>query len=121
MITVTLVGVWTSNIMEQYWGEDSRTVVINEFIGVWIPALIAPYGEHTLWLAFLDFVIFRIIDRFKPLDCRWVDQNIKGGWGIMLDDALAGFYALVIVAINISQLPHLISFSRMGNKLFRNI
>ncbi|KAB3875890.1 phosphatidylglycerophosphatase A, partial [Phocaeicola vulgatus] len=33
------------------------------------------------------------------LGCRWVDQNVKGGWGVMLDDALAGFYSLIICLI----------------------
>lgn len=100
-IAVTLIGVWTSNVMERYWGEDPRTVVIDEFIGVWIPALIAPCGEHTLLLAFIGFGAFRIIDMTKILGCRWVEQNkkINGGWRVMLDDALAGFYALIIVAI----------------------
>ena len=98
-IIVTVVGVWTSNVMEKYWGEDPRTVVIDEFIGVWIPALVAPCGEKTWILAILGFVAFRIIDIFKPLGCRWVDQNVKGGWGVMLDDALAGFYSLIICII----------------------
>ena len=80
-------------------GRRPRTVVIDEFIGVWIPALIAPCGEHTWVLALLVFVLFRIIDIFKPLGCRWVDQNVKGGWGVMLDDALAGFYALISVFV----------------------
>ena len=96
-IAVTVVGAWTSNIMEKYWGEDPRTVVIDEFIGIWIPALVAPCGENTWLLAILGFVAFRII--FKPLGCRWVDQNVKGGWGVMLDDALAGFYSLIICLI----------------------
>ena len=98
-IAVTVVGAWTSNIMEKYWGEDPRTVVIDEFIGIWIPALVAPCGENTWLLAILGFVAFRIIDIFKPLGCRWVDQNVKGGRGVMLDDALAGFYSLIICLI----------------------
>ena len=98
-IAVTVVGAWTSNIMEKYWGEDPRTVVIDEFIGIWISALVAPCGEITWVLAILGFVAFRIIDIFKPLGCRWVDQNVKGGWGVMLDDALAGFYSLIICLI----------------------
>ena len=98
-IAGTVVGAWTSNIMEKYWGEDPRTVVIDEFIGIWIPALVAPCGENTWLLAILGFVAFRIIDIFKPLGCRWVDQNVKGGWGVMLDDALAGFYSLIICLI----------------------
>ena len=98
-IAVTVVGAWTSNIMEKYWGEDPRTVVIDEFIGIWIPALVAPCGENTWLLAILGFVAFRIIVIFKPLGCRGVDQNVKGGWGVMLDDALAGFYSLIICLI----------------------
>lgn len=98
-ITITIVGAWTSSVMERYWGKDPRTVVIDEFIGVWIPALVAPCGENTWKLAILGFVTFRIIDIFKPLGCKWVDQNVKGGWGVMLDDALAGFYSLIICLI----------------------
>ncbi|MGN0086971.1 MAG: phosphatidylglycerophosphatase A [Alloprevotella sp.] len=93
----TLIGVWTSNVMEKYWGEDPRAVVIDEYVGTWIPLLVAPSGEHTIWVAIIGFVLFRLIDIFKPLGCRWIDQNIKGGWGVMLDDALAGFYALLLL------------------------
>jgi phosphatidylglycerophosphatase A len=44
-------------------------------------------------------VLFRIIDIWKPLGCRWGDQNIHGGWGCMLDDVLAGFYALILTLL----------------------
>lgn len=96
-IAVTVIGVWTSNIMERYWGNDPRAVVIDEYIGVWIPCLIAPCGDKTLLLSLLGFGLFRIIDIFKPLGCGWIDKNIKGGWGVMLDDALAGIYSLIIL------------------------
>lgn len=99
IIATTLVGVWTSNIMEKYWGPDPRAVVIDEYVGTWIPLLVAPCGKYTWILALLGFVMFRVIDIFKPLGCRWIDQNVKGGWGVMLDDVLAGFYALIIVAL----------------------
>jgi len=85
--------------MERYWGEDPRTVVIDEYVGTWIPLLVAPCGENTWIFALLGFAPFRLIDIFKPLGCRWVDTHIKGGWGVMLDDVLAGFYALIIVYI----------------------
>lgn len=99
IIVVTLIGVWTSNVMEKYWGTDPRAVVIDEYVGTWIPLLVAPCGNYTWILALLGFAMFRIIDIFKPLGCRWVDQNVKGGWGVMLDDVLTGFYALIIVGI----------------------
>lgn len=97
IVATTLIGVWTSNVMEKYWGEDPRAVVIDEYVGTWIPLLVAPSGEYTIWLAIIGFALFRLIDIFKPLGCRWIDQNIKGGWGVMLDDVLAGFYALLLL------------------------
>lgn len=83
----------------KYWGTDQRAVVIDEYVGTWIPLLVAPAAEHTWIFAIIGFALFRIIDIFKPLGCRWVDQNVKGGWGVMLDDVLAGSYSLIIVII----------------------
>ncbi|NCB79549.1 MAG: phosphatidylglycerophosphatase A [Bacilli bacterium] len=99
IVVTTFVGVWTSNVMGKYWGEDPRTVVIDEYVGTWIPLLVAPCGENTWIMALLGFVLFRLIDIFKPLGCRWIDTHIKGGWGVMLDDVLAGFYSLCICLI----------------------
>ncbi len=97
------VGVWTDNVMEKYWGEDPRAVVIDELFGTWIAALgaVCVQGPSYLpvTLAVIGFALFRVIDITKPLGCRWVDRNIHGGWGCMLDDALAGFYALVLTLI----------------------
>lgn len=94
------VGVWTDNVMERYWGEDPRAVVIDEFFGTWVAALAATFVPGPAYLpvtlATIGFAAFRIIDITKPLGCRWVDQHIHGGWGCMLDDALAGFYALLL-------------------------
>jgi phosphatidylglycerophosphatase A len=98
ILITTVIGVWTSNVMEKYWGKDPRAVNIDEFVGTWIPLLLAPCGQHTLMLSLVGFVAFRMIDIYKPLGCRWIDQNVPGGWGVMLDDILAGLYALVIVA-----------------------
>ena len=97
IVATTLIGVWTSNVMEKYWGEDPRAVVIDEYVGTWIPLLVAPSGEHSIWVAIIGFALFRLIEIFKPLGCRWIDQNIKCGWGVMLDDVLAGFYALLLL------------------------
>lgn len=78
IIITTFIGVWTSNVMEKYWGTDPRAVVIDEYVGTWIPLLVAPSEKHTLLFAIIGFVLFRIIDIFKPFGCRWVDQNVKG-------------------------------------------
>lgn len=97
------VGVWTDNVMERFWGEDPRSVVIDEFFGTWVAVLAATFVTGppyiAISLATIGFALFRIIDITKPLGCRWIDRNIHGGWGCMLDDALAGFYALLLTLV----------------------
>ena len=99
IVVTTVVGAWTSKVMEKYWGEDPRTVVIDEFVGTWIPLLVAAVPGNkptTAILAFLGFALFRIIDITKPLGCRKMER-FGNGWGVMLDDVLAGTYALLIL------------------------
>lgn len=100
VVATLLIGAWSSNVMERYWGQDSRTVVIDEYLGTWVAVLSALFHNGTAYvvitLATIAFVLFRVIDITKPLGCRWIDENIHGGWGCMLDDMLAGFYACCI-------------------------
>lgn len=96
ILLTTIVGVWTSNVMEKYWGKDPRAVNIDEFVGTWIPLLVVPCEHHTWILAIFGFAMFRIIDIYKPLGCRTIDEKCPGGWGVMLDDVLAGLYALIL-------------------------
>lgn len=104
LVVVTLfVGVWTDNVMEKYLGEDPRIVIIDEYFGTWVATLAALFCTRAPYLsvslASIAFILFRVIDITKPLGCRWVDQHIHGGWGCMLDDALAGFYAIILTLI----------------------
>lgn len=46
IVAVTVIGVWTSIVMEQYWGPDPRAIVTDEYVGTWIPLLAAPCGEY---------------------------------------------------------------------------
>ena len=102
LVIVTLVaGAWTSRVMEKYWGEDPRCVVIDEYLGTWIPMLVAPVAGHpvlTACLALTGFAAFRVIDIVKTPLARCIER-IGGGWAVMLDDALAGIYALLIVLV----------------------
>jgi len=52
---------------------------------------------HTVFAYFLAFVLFRVFDILKPWPISWVDKNIKGGWGILFDDLIAGVFAGVIL------------------------
>lgn len=103
IVSSLLIGVWTDNVMEKYWGEDPRAVVIDEFFGTLVATLAAVCVDgpayQTISLAIIGFILFRIIDITKPFGCRWIDKNIHGGWGCMLDDALAGFYAAMLTLL----------------------
>jgi phosphatidylglycerophosphatase A len=89
------IGVKGSNLVQEEWGDDPKQTVIDEMIGVWIAIL----GMPLTWPWLLGgFVLFRFFDIAKPLGIRQLEA-IKGGWGIMLDDVLAGVYANLVLQV----------------------
>jgi phosphatidylglycerophosphatase A len=68
---------------------DPSIVVIDEIVGIWIALLLLP---KTVLAYALAFVLFRIFDVLKPEPARALER-LPGGWGIMLDDVVAGAYA----------------------------
>ena len=95
VLVFTFVGAWSSSIAERYWGEDPSRVVIDEVVGQWI-ALLAVPAAFSWWHVLAAFILFRLFDITKPLGIRKMEQ-IKGGWGIMADDILAGCYSAFIL------------------------
>lgn len=88
-IITFFIGVWMSGQLERRLGEDPQIVVIDEIVGMWISLLFVP---RLIWAVALAFVLFRVFDTFKPFPARRVEV-LKHGWGIMLDDVVAGVYA----------------------------
>jgi len=105
-ISITIVffiGVLTSNRMEKILGEDPSQVVIDEIVGMWISVLFLPKG---LIVAFMAFIFFRIFDIVKPQPARYMEK-FQHGWGIMLDDVIAGIYANLTTQLLIWLFPAL--------------
>ena len=100
---IFFAGIVTSKQMEKAFGEDPPIVVIDEVVGMWISLLFLPKG---IWIAPLAFLFFRIFDIFKPPPARQLER-LKNGWGIMLDDVVAGVYANVAVQIILYFIPKL--------------
>ena len=75
---------------------DHPGIVWDEFVGFWITMIAAPAGWP--WLV-LGFLLFRLFDIWKPWPIRVLDEKMETGMGIMLDDVLAGVYALAILQL----------------------
>lgn len=74
--------------------DDPSPVVWDEVVGYLITMLWVPVG--VLWML-AGFLLFRLLDIWKPWPIRWLDRNVKGGLGIMLDDVAAGIFACVLL------------------------
>lgn len=93
-IAFFFLGIKACNEAEKAIGtHDHGGIVVDEFVGMFIAVLFFPQGQWQL--ALLAFVLFRIFDISKPFPVSWADRSIAGGLGVMVDDVLAGIYALI--------------------------
>lgn len=113
IVGVFVIGVIAANKIKRTIAEDDPgLMVLDEWAGQWLtmlPAitLIPMYGWHMpLWFELLaGFVLFRLFDILKPWPVSYVDREVKGGFGAMLDDVLAGVYAAAAL-IGVAYLHH---------------
>jgi phosphatidylglycerophosphatase A len=95
IVIFTWIGVKAADFLHDEWGDDPKQIVIDEMIGVWIAILGLSLTVPNL---IIGFVLFRFFDIVKPLGIRQLEK-IKGGWGVMLDDVLAGVYANIVLQV----------------------
>ena len=96
IIAIFAIGVFTTNTIIAHTGEkDPSSVIIDEVVGQWLGLLILPDGMLYIVGA---FVLFRFLDIFKPWPIRQMEQFPKG-WGVMLDDTLAGLLTLGLIQV----------------------
>ncbi|MDY0296288.1 MAG: phosphatidylglycerophosphatase A [Acidobacteriota bacterium] len=104
-LPVFIIGVYASHRAEKLLGsKDPQPIVIDEVAGQmvalwWTPVTIPAY--------LAAFLLFRILDIFKPFPINRIDRGVRGGWGIMLDDVLAGLYVVGIMQLFYRIFPHL--------------
>lgn len=75
---------------------DHPAIVWDEFIGFFITMFMVPVSWQSL---LVGFILFRVFDIFKPWPISFIDKKMTGGLGIMLDDVLAGIFALIIMQL----------------------
>ncbi len=95
LLVIILVGIWICDVAEKAVGiPDYSGIVWDEIAGFLLTMLAAPAGWQ--WIV-VGFVLFRVFDIWKPWPIRWIDQFVKGGLGVMLDDLLAAVYAWILL------------------------
>ena len=106
VLLAVLAGLWSSNRFEKMVGtHDNKEIVIDEVAGMWIsmlPLSFITLGQGVFIDVALAFFIFRALDIWKPWPIGWIDRNVRGGLGVMLDDIVAGFMtalALIIIVM----------------------
>ncbi|WP_199608963.1 phosphatidylglycerophosphatase A family protein [Flocculibacter collagenilyticus] len=75
---------------------DHPAIVWDEFAGFFVTMIAVPREWHYI---LIGFALFRFFDIIKPWPIGFLDRKMRGGLGIMVDDILAGFYALVVMQI----------------------
>lgn len=87
-LVIAAVGIWAGSVVAKRLGtHDPQIVCIDEVAGVLVTFLGAPPGWTGI---ILGFVVFRALDMLKPWPARLAERRLPGGWGIMLDDIVAG-------------------------------
>lgn len=91
-----VLGWWVSErITRRYAVSDAPEIVADEVAGMWLALVFAP--QSVLWVG-IGILAFRILDIAKPGPIGWLDRNLKGGLGVMLDDMLAGLLVCGLLA-----------------------
>ena len=99
---ITLVGffflsVWISENAERFFGKkDDQRIIIDEVIGFLITMLWVP---KTILFVIIGFFLFRFFDILKPFPIRRLEKGFRGGFGVVLDDVVAGVYANIMIRL----------------------
>jgi phosphatidylglycerophosphatase A len=97
VLITSLLSLWVTSACVEQWGEDPGKLVMDEWAGQALTFIsISSTGvlDSDLMILGIGFILFRIFDILKPLGINKL-QKYEGGAGILLDDLLAGLYALI--------------------------
>ncbi len=96
-VVFSVIGIWLCGASSKKLGvHDHGGIVWDEICGYLVTMIALPVAWY--W-ALAGFVLFRFFDIIKPWPIKWLDKKVKGGFGIMLDDLIAGVFALVLLLL----------------------
>ena len=103
-VLIIFLSIYVSNLAtKDLVNKDHKSIVIDEMAGIWLAMIPVIYiassqYERTLY-AVLTLIFFRLFDILKPYPISYVDKNFKGGFGIVLDDLIAGVFAGILATV----------------------
>lgn len=97
IIAIILLAIWLADSSEKLIGKkDPGCIVIDEIAGMLVTLAGLPFNFFTVAVG---FVLFRLLDIFKPFPIRYLERKIPGGAGIVIDDLVAGIIANITLRI----------------------
>lgn len=100
-IVACILSLWSTSVAVEKFGDDPSQFVMDEVAGQSIVFLLAAFQadfSHDIWILLNGFILFRLFDIFKPLGINQLEK-LPGKFGILFDDLLAGFYALICLEV----------------------
>ena len=93
-----------NNSFDEFRSDDPQEIVVDEVAGQLLSLLAIPiyetlYPLPIIYYCITSFILFRLFDVLKPYPVNYVDDNIKGALGIMLDDVLAAIYSIIVLCV----------------------
>jgi phosphatidylglycerophosphatase A len=97
LIIITALSMWLCDkVSKEINVHDHQGMCLDEIVGYLVTMFSAPHGfRWMLW----GFLLFRLFDIVKPWPINLIDQKVKGGVGVILDDVLAGIYSFIVLHI----------------------
>ncbi|MEM9242913.1 MAG: phosphatidylglycerophosphatase A [Pseudomonadota bacterium] len=100
LIAVLIIAIFAIILSDKVSREikvhDHPGMNIDEFVGFFVTMINAPSGWQ--WIV-IGFVLFRFFDIIKPPPIGWIDRHVQGGFGMILDDVLAGLISCVLMQL----------------------
>lgn len=93
------LGWWfIERVARRFECHDDPAIVIDEIVGIWVALLGI---DQRAMLALLGFLLFRVLDIAKPWPIGLADRRVPGGFGVMLDDLIAGVLVAIVLQLSV--------------------
>jgi len=103
VVALFFLACWVAGEAGKIYGVvDDGRIVIDELVGYLVTIAFLPF---TWKAAIFGFFLFRFFDIVKPPPARWFDRRIKNGYGVVLDDVVAGLYGALALRLFLHYFP----------------